>query len=132
MCTNYLEGGRGIHFGGRPLLRQISTKGVRRYAESRAMNADDLRASARNEAPPLGLDVCLHALWLDARGDWNAAHELIDDVDGAAAAWVHAYLHRKEGDASNAAYWYAHAGRPVFTGELADEWHAIAEELLRR
>ena len=95
------------------------------------MKADGLWTSARNEAPPPGLDVCLHALWLDAHGDWNAAHELIDDVEAADAAWVHAYLHRKEGDASNAGYWYSRAGRTQFTGELADEWHAIAEELLR-
>jgi hypothetical protein len=96
------------------------------------MNADDLWASAREEKPPPGLDVCLQALWLDAHGDWNGAHELIDDVEQGDAAWVHAYLHRKEGDASNAGYWYTRAGRPRFTGDLADEWRAIAEALLRR
>ncbi len=68
------------------------------------------------------------ALWFDKKGDWKTAHDLVDRLDGTAAAHVHAYLHRKEGDLWNAGYWYNRAKQPVFTGPLESEW----EELLRR
>lgn len=71
----------------------------------------------------------LLALWHDAAGDWNAAHEAIQDDESADAAWVHAYLHRKEGDAANARYWYARAGRPVPDVPLDAEWEQIAAAL---
>ena len=58
-------------------------------------------------------DGVLLALWWDAHGDWNKAHEIAQDVSGADGAWVHAYLHRREGDVSNAGYWYRQAGRKV-------------------
>ena len=77
-----------------------------------------------------GLSLPLQALWHDDRGDWDRAHELAQAAAGMAGDWVHAYLHRQEGDAGNARYWYAHAGRPEFRGPLADEWTAIATELL--
>ncbi|HZU85142.1 MAG TPA: hypothetical protein VE987_19555 [Polyangiaceae bacterium] len=98
------------------------------------MTPDDLLTGARGsdrEAPP-GATPLVRALWLEARGDWNAAHQIAQDDDGADAAWVHAYLHRKEGDAGNAAYWYGRAGRPVATGAFDDEWRRIAAELLGR
>ncbi len=72
----------------------------------------------------------LRALWHDAQGDWDAAHRCVQDDEGAEAAWVHAYLHRQEGDAGNAAYWYARAGKPVASGSLENEWRAIAASLL--
>lgn len=78
--------------------------------------------------PPLG--PALLALWHDARGDWDRAHRAVQDDLSAEAFWVHAYLHRREGDAGNAAYWYARARRPVATATLAAEWAAIAHELL--
>jgi hypothetical protein len=81
---------------------------------------------------PDRLDGLLLALWWDAKGDWNRAHEIAQEISGADAAWVHAYLHRKEGDLGNAAYWYARAGRPVAKGELSAEWESIAVELLIR
>jgi hypothetical protein len=85
---------------------------------------------ANDAVPPSGLDAPLQALWLDARGDWARAHELAQVAGGRDGAWVHAYLHRKEGDEANASYWYGRAGRPAATGELAAEWRAIARELL--
>ena len=79
---------------------------------------------------PDRLDGLLLALWWDAKGDWNRAHEIAQDVTGADGAWVHAYLHRKEGDLSNAAYWYAQAGRPVAKDDLSAEWERIAVAVL--
>lgn len=72
----------------------------------------------------------LLALWWDGKGDWQKAHEIAQDVPGAAGAWVHAYLHRKEGDAGNAAYWYRRARRPVEKGDLRREWETIVAEML--
>jgi hypothetical protein len=74
----------------------------------------------------------LLALWWDAKGDWARAHEIAQDVGGADGAWVHAYLHRREGDLSNAGYWYRQAGKRVATGDLRVEWEAMVQELLGR
>ncbi len=74
----------------------------------------------------------LLALWWDGKGDWQKAHEIAQEVPGADGAWVHAYLHRKEGDAGNAAYWYHRAGRAVAEGDLRREWEAIVAEMLAR
>jgi len=79
--------------------------------------------------PPAGLSEALRALWHDARGDWAAAHEWAMRSESRAAAWVHAYLHRKEGDLSNAAYWYARALQPVIEAPLEEEWEQIARAL---
>ena len=76
------------------------------------------------------LPSLLRALWHDARGEWDAAHNLAQDVDNADGAWVHAYLHRKEGDQGNAAYWYRRADQPVATDSLDDEWTRIVVALL--
>jgi len=85
----------------------------------------DLRALAA--APP---DPALAALWWAAQSDWTRAHEAAQSDDGAAANWVHAYLHRVEGDAENATYWYSLAQRPVSTAPLDQEWAEIAAALL--
>jgi hypothetical protein len=96
------------------------------------MTAEDLRQLPAEQASQL--PTLLHALWQDAQGDWSAAHELAQAVDTRQGAWVHAYLHRKEGDTSNAAYWYRRAGRPVVTApgavSLQAEWESIVTELL--
>jgi hypothetical protein len=92
------------------------------------MTAQELRDSP--DGPPPGAPGALRALWLDARGDWNRAHEAAQEDGTAAGAWVHAYLHRKEGDAANAGYWYRHAGRPAAKGALDAEWTEIAASLL--
>ncbi len=94
------------------------------------MNLDAFRASLAQPDPPAGLGVALQALWLDGKGDWDGAHELAQRDNRGAGDWVHAYLHRKEGDAGNAAYWYRRAGKPVAKGALDEEWAAIVGELL--
>jgi hypothetical protein len=77
-------------------------------------------------------DGPLLALWWDAHGDWEKAHEVAQDVEGADGAWVHAYLHRKEGDLGNAGYWYRRAGMAVARGDLRLEWVGMVGELLGR
>jgi hypothetical protein len=94
------------------------------------MNLDQLTHSLHDDHPPAGVSDEVRALWHDARGAWEAAHAVVQDLDSPAAAWVHAYLHRKEGDIGNARYWYVRAGRPACTGSLEDEWAQIAAALL--
>ena len=72
----------------------------------------------------------LRALWHAAHGDWTAAHEEAQAGDDRDSAWVHALLHREEGDQWNAEYWYRRAGKPVFRGEIADERAAMIAALL--
>ena len=79
-----------------------------------------------------GFSGALLSLWWDAKGDWEKAHVVAQDVGGADGAWVHAYLHRREGDLSNAGYWYRQAGKRVATGDLRVEWEAMVRELLGR
>jgi hypothetical protein len=92
------------------------------------MDLAAFEASVAAEAPPAG--GALAALWWDAKGEWERAHAAAQAGDDAAHAWVHAYLHRKEPDPANAAYWYRQAGQPVATGDLGAEWRAIATALL--
>ncbi len=73
----------------------------------------------------------LLALWWDGRGDWERAHEVAQEIETPDGAWVHAYLHRKEGDVANAGYWYRRAGRPAVTGDLRVEWERMVGEMLR-
>ncbi len=97
------------------------------------MTVPEFRESiAREAAPPAGLALPLQALWHDARSDWNRAHACAQDDHGRNGSWVHAYLHRKEGDLGNADYWYARAARkmPAKAVTLEAEWAAIAQELL--
>ena len=93
------------------------------------MSFEGFTASVAAETPPPGAGPALLALWHDARGEWDRAHESAQAAGGRDGDWVHAYLHRKEGDDGNAGYWYARAGRPAATGEQAAEWDAIAREL---
>ena len=88
------------------------------------------KASLPDAAPPQGLSVPLAALWWVAKGDWNAAHNLVEPKLGSDAAWVHAHLHRIDGDIGNAAYWYRRADRPVVKGAIEAEWEQIVAELL--
>jgi len=94
------------------------------------MTLDQFRASLQNDAPPAELDFALSGLWWEAKGDWTKAHESAQQDEGPRGAWVHAYLHRKEGDASNAAYWYGQAGKAVCGDPLEQEWAEIAIALL--
>jgi len=91
------------------------------------MSFEDFAAAP---VPPAGLGPALRALWHDLHGDWDRAHALAQEDGGRNGAWVHAYLHRKEGDETNAGYWYARAGRPAATGGLDAEREAIARALL--
>ena len=83
---------------------------------------------AEGEAPPL--PVYLLALWQDAKGNWEAAHDLVQDPGDQKAAWVHAYLHRKEGDIRNADYWYNKAGRARPQVSLNQEWEELVQAFL--
>jgi hypothetical protein len=93
------------------------------------MTLDEFRTSATE---PDNLTAPLRALWLDAAGHWETAHHRTQGEDSPDSAWVHAYLHRKEGNASNAGYWYTQAGRPAEDGPLAAEWENIARTLLAK
>jgi hypothetical protein len=91
---------------------------------------DEFKAGLKDATPPAHLSAALTALWHDGRGNWEEAHRIAQDMNDRSGAWVHAYLHRKEGDLGNAAYWYRTAGRPVATGPLDAEWTEIVEALL--
>jgi hypothetical protein len=94
------------------------------------MTREEFDASLTAEQPPAGLPPLVRALWHDAKGDWDTAHRIAQDLDSADAAWVHAYLHRREGDNGNAAYWYRRAGQPVAHDALDEERARIVEALL--
>jgi len=96
----------------------------------RQPNVSGFRASLSGETPPAGLTVPAEALWWAAKGDWDRAHQLVQDDGSHEAAWVHAYLHRVEGDRANAGYWYRRAGRADAKGPLEAEWAEIAAALL--
>jgi hypothetical protein len=95
------------------------------------MTLEELRASLSRDEPPPGLPETVRALWHDARGDWGRAHRIAQDIHDVDGSWVHAYLHRKEGDLGNASYWYRRAGRVQPSGPLEQEWEEIAGTLLR-
>lgn len=90
------------------------------------MRLHEFRQSLTATEPPAGVTHALAGLWWDAKGDWKRAHESAQQDEGVEGSWVHAYLHRKEGDPSNAAYWYRRAGKPVCREPLDVEWVSIA------
>lgn len=95
------------------------------------MKLTDFTASLDSRQPPKELILPLQALWWDAKGDWNKAHECAQaDEQDPPNQWVHAYLHRKEGDQSNAEYWYRRCGRKPSKAGLDEEWRAIVKALL--
>ncbi len=95
------------------------------------MNISVFKASLARDRPPADLSEALEALWWDAKGNWDKAHAHAQDA-GDAGAWVHGYLHRKEGDLGNARYWYRQAGRkPAADASFDTEWEEIARTLLR-
>lgn len=95
------------------------------------MDIAEFRESLMNETPPKGLAAALEGLWWDAKGNWAKAHEAAQRDEGADGAWVHAYLHRKEGNLSNAKYWYRRADRAAGYGDVKREWESITNWLLR-
>lgn len=94
------------------------------------MTLDEFRDSVAAPSPPAGVGDALQALWWDAKGDWNQAHRCAQQDEARTGSGVHAYLHRKEGDLSNAAYWYKRAGRSMPSDSLDTEWAMLARELL--
>ena len=94
------------------------------------MDYESFERSLGDPQPPYGVSVLLQALWHERRGDWARAHEIAQDIESADAALVHAYLHRREGDVSNAGYWYRQAGAPIVRGDLDDEWRALVTRFL--
>src|ERR1039458_7262086 len=95
------------------------------------MTVDDFRQSLTAAKPPAELTLSLAGLWWDAKGNWARAHESAQQDEGPEGSWVHAYLHRKEGAQSNAAYWHSRAGKPVCREPLDAEWLSIATQLLK-
>jgi hypothetical protein len=96
------------------------------------MTIAEFQASLTADQPPEELTAVLTGLWWSAKGDWVRAHQSVQQVKEVDGSWVHAYLHRKEGDQTNAAYWYDRANKPVCKESLDAEWLSIANDLLQR
>ena|ERR1043165_8810165 len=94
------------------------------------MDMAEFKDSVRSASPPRGTAPALKALWWAKKGDWHKAHKIVMDENARDAAWVHAHLHRVEGDRSNAEYWYRQAKKPAASGALDKEWDAIVAALL--
>jgi hypothetical protein len=94
------------------------------------MSAEEFKSSLAEKEPPAVMPAPLAALWWDAKGDWSQAHDLVDELETPVGMAVHAYLHRKEGSASNADYWYHRAGHNFRRPTLEAEWTALVEALL--
>ena len=94
------------------------------------MTFEQFRESLFNATPPLTVSDHLKALWHDANGDWQQSHNIIQDIEDKNAAWIHAYLHRKEGDIWNADYWYNKAGKKRPSVSLEQEWESIVVALI--
>lgn len=95
------------------------------------MNLEEFKQTLAATTPPENLSLSLQALWQDAKGNWKAAHELVQQREGEQACdWIHAYLHRKEGDLPNSSYWYQRAKKPVKKNDLEEEWTEISTALL--
>ena len=94
------------------------------------MNLSEFKRSLAKAKPPAGLAPALVALWWAGKDKWDKAHTIVMDEGGKDCAWVHAYLHRVEGDLGNARYWYRQAGRPVATQSLNVEWDSIVGAML--
>jgi hypothetical protein len=93
------------------------------------MDLKIFKAFANKKKPPKGIAPALEAMWQQAKGDWDTAHQLVQSQKNAMGYWVHAFLHRVEGDKGDATYWYQLAGKPVSTSRLDDEWKEIVESI---
>ena len=94
------------------------------------MTFSEFRDSLKQSTPPSNLKNTLQALWYDAKGDWESAHNVAQEINSREGSWIHAYLHRKEGDLGNASYWYHRANQPVSKTSLVDEWEEITKAML--
>jgi hypothetical protein len=95
------------------------------------MTFEEFKLSLKQETPPAGMSPVLLALWYDGKNDWDASHDIAQDIHTNDGSWIHAYLHRKEGDPGNAAYWYRKAGKSVYAGSLEKEWETIVNTFLQ-
>ena len=93
------------------------------------MDLKTFKASTEKNKPPKDISPCLEAMWYQANGNWDDAHRIAQSEKSPAGSWVHAFLHRVEGDIGNASYWYRLADRPVCTSSLNDEWEKIVVAL---
>jgi hypothetical protein len=96
------------------------------------MKIDEFKLSLKKSTPPENINPLLLALWFDANNEWNKAHEAAQDIATKDGSWIHAYLHRKEGDLLNASYWYSRAGREMPSVPLETEWENILSELISK
>jgi hypothetical protein len=94
------------------------------------MNLSEFKETFAGSEPPKTMSVYLQSLWYDGKGDWGKSHNIIQDVEDKNASWIHAYLHRKEGDTSNADYWYNKAGRKRPSISLDEEWEQMVNAFL--
>lgn len=94
------------------------------------MTLSEFKVSLQDQAPPTGLNSLLLSLWYDAKGDWDKSHQIVQDIETKEAAWIHAYLHRKEGDLSNADYWYRQSGRKRPAFNLEEEFNHLLQYLI--
>jgi len=94
------------------------------------MQLEEYKASLRADKPPSNAGGCLEALWHDGRNDWEAAHRIAQDIEDRNGFLIHAYLHRKEGDAWNAEYWYRKAGNSTPDCSLDKEWEELVIKML--
>ena len=94
------------------------------------MTFDEFQKSLTSPAVREDLSDYLKSLWYDGKGDWNRAHSIIQNIEDRKAAWIHAYLHRKEGDVGNADYWYRRADKKRPNVKLEEEWKSIVKALL--
>jgi hypothetical protein len=95
------------------------------------MTYEEFVASLSSDNPPAELSNLLKALWYDGKGDWDMSHTIAQDIHDKNGSWIHAYLHRKEGDIFNAGYWYRQAGKAEFAGSLHEEWASLVQTFLQ-
>jgi hypothetical protein len=97
------------------------------------MTFDEFRQSLSEAAPPKNADLALQGLWWSGKGEWERAHQCVQQREGEAACdLVHGHLHRVEGDLTNAGYWYRRAGEQVATDTTDEEWAALVSRFLAR
>ena len=95
------------------------------------MTFAEFQQSLQQATPPPGISQVLEALWWDGKGNWDRSHDIAQEIHSAQGSWVHAYLHRKEGDHGNAGYWYARAGKRMPSVSLEAEWEQVVTDLLK-
>jgi hypothetical protein len=94
------------------------------------MTLEEFKKTLNSNEPPAGLEKTLQALWFDRKGDWDKAHNAAQSINNSNGSWIHAYLHRKEGDLSNSSYWYSRAGKKMPDITLQEEWNNLVMEFL--